>query len=98
MGNDNNPSIKTDLFSEQQSPDTSSSPASETKSSPLRGCSAPFVLAAVAAGWVASRNGWDGHVKREWTNTCANALSKKSGEYPSQRRRHHRRAVPLRMP
>lgn len=36
MGNDNNPSIKTDLFSEQQSPDTSSSPASETKSSPLR--------------------------------------------------------------
>lgn len=36
MGNDNNPSIKTDLFSEQQLPDTSSSPASETKSSPLR--------------------------------------------------------------
>lgn len=36
MGNGNNPSIKTDLFSEQQSPDTSSSPASETKSSPLR--------------------------------------------------------------
>lgn len=36
MGNGNNPSIKTDLFSEQQSPDTSSSPASEAKSSPLR--------------------------------------------------------------
>ena len=32
MGNGNNPSIKTDLFSEQQSPDTSSSPASEAKS------------------------------------------------------------------
>src|SRR5512139_1087149 len=37
MGNGNNPSIKPDLFSEQQSPDTSSSsPASEAKSSPLR--------------------------------------------------------------
>ena len=33
MGNGNNPSIKPDLFSEQQSPDTSSSPASEAKSS-----------------------------------------------------------------
>ena len=36
MGNGNNRSIKTDLFSEQQSPDTSSSPASEAKSKPLR--------------------------------------------------------------
>ena len=36
MGNGNDPSIKTDLFSEQQSPDTCSSPASEAKSSPLR--------------------------------------------------------------
>ena len=36
MGNGNNPSIKADLFSEQQSPDTSSSSASEAKSSPLR--------------------------------------------------------------
>ena len=36
MGNGNNPSIKPDLFSEQQSPDTSSSSASEAKSSPLR--------------------------------------------------------------
>ena len=34
MGNGNNPSIKADLFLEQQSPDTSS--ASEAKSSPLR--------------------------------------------------------------
>ena len=33
MGNGNNPSIKTDLFSEQQLPDTCSSPASEAKSS-----------------------------------------------------------------
>ena len=32
MGNGNNPSIKTDLFSEQQLPDTCSSPASEAKS------------------------------------------------------------------
>src|SRR5512136_3282996 len=36
MGNGNNPSIKADLFSAQQSPDTSSPSASETKSSPLR--------------------------------------------------------------
>ncbi|MGA7332721.1 MAG: hypothetical protein WBX77_13485, partial [Pseudolabrys sp.] len=36
MGNGNNPSIKPDLFLEQQSPDTSSSPAREAKSSPLR--------------------------------------------------------------
>jgi hypothetical protein len=36
MGNGNNPSIKADLFSEQQSPDTSSSSTSEAKSSPLR--------------------------------------------------------------
>ena len=36
MGNGNNPSIKADLFSEQQSPDTSSSSASEAKLSPLR--------------------------------------------------------------
>jgi hypothetical protein len=35
MGNGNNPSIKADLFSEQQSPDTSSSSASEAKSSSL---------------------------------------------------------------
>jgi hypothetical protein len=34
MGNGNNPSIKADLFSEQESPDTSSSSASEAKSSP----------------------------------------------------------------
>ncbi|MGA7254443.1 MAG: hypothetical protein WBX35_24870 [Pseudolabrys sp.] len=33
MGNGNNPSIKTDLFSEQQLPDTCSSPASDAKSS-----------------------------------------------------------------
>jgi hypothetical protein len=36
MGNGNNPSIKADLFSEQQSPDTPSSSASEAKSSSLR--------------------------------------------------------------
>jgi hypothetical protein len=36
MGNRNNPSIKADLFSVQQSPDISSSPASEARSSPLR--------------------------------------------------------------
>jgi hypothetical protein len=36
MGNGNNPSTKADLFSEQQSPDTSSSSASEAKSSSLR--------------------------------------------------------------
>jgi hypothetical protein len=35
MGNGNNPSIKPDLISEQQSPDTSSSSASEAKSSSL---------------------------------------------------------------
>ena len=36
MGNGSNPSIKPDLFSAQQSPDTSSPSASEPKSSPLR--------------------------------------------------------------
>jgi hypothetical protein len=36
MGNSNNPSIKAGLFSEQQSPDIPSSPASEARSSPLR--------------------------------------------------------------
>ena len=36
MGNGNNPSIKADLFSEQQSPDTSSPSTSEAKSSSLR--------------------------------------------------------------
>jgi hypothetical protein len=36
MGNGSNPSTKTDLFSAQQSPDTSSLSASEPKSSPLR--------------------------------------------------------------
>jgi hypothetical protein len=36
MGNGNNPSIKADLFSEQQSPDTSLSSPSEARSSPLR--------------------------------------------------------------
>jgi hypothetical protein len=36
LGNRNNPSIKADLFSVQQSPDISSSPASEARSSPLR--------------------------------------------------------------
>ena len=36
MGNSNNPSIEADIFSEQQSPDTSSSSASEAKSSSLR--------------------------------------------------------------
>jgi hypothetical protein len=36
MGNGNNPSIKADLFSEQQSPDTSPSSTSDAKSSPLR--------------------------------------------------------------
>ena len=35
MGNGSNPSIKADLFSAQQSPDTSSPSASEPKSSPL---------------------------------------------------------------
>jgi hypothetical protein len=35
MGNGNNPSIKADLFSERQSPDTSPSSTSEAKSSPL---------------------------------------------------------------
>ena len=36
MGNGRNPSIKTDLFSAQQSPDTSSLSASEPKLPPLR--------------------------------------------------------------
>ena len=36
MGNGSNPSIKPDLFSAQQSPDTSSPSSSEPKSSPLR--------------------------------------------------------------
>jgi len=36
MGNGSNSSTKTDLFSAQQSPDTSSPSASEPKSSPLR--------------------------------------------------------------
>jgi hypothetical protein len=36
MGNGNNPSIKADPFSERQSPDTSSSSASEAKSLSLR--------------------------------------------------------------
>jgi hypothetical protein len=36
MGSGRNPSIKPDLFSAQQSPDTSSPSASEPKSSPLR--------------------------------------------------------------
>ena len=36
MGSGSNPSIKADLFSAQQSPDTSSLSASEPKSSPLR--------------------------------------------------------------
>ena len=36
MGNGSNPSTKTDLFSAQQSADTSSPSASEPKSSPLR--------------------------------------------------------------
>ena len=35
MGNGSNPSIKADLFSAQQSPDTSSPSASEPKSPPL---------------------------------------------------------------
>lgn len=37
MSNGNNPSIKSDLFSEQQSPDNSPSSTSEAKSSPLPG-------------------------------------------------------------
>ena len=36
MGSGRNPSVKPDLFSAQQSPDTSSPSASEPKSSPLR--------------------------------------------------------------
>jgi hypothetical protein len=36
MGNGSNPSIKPDLFSAQQSPDTSSPSATESKSPPLR--------------------------------------------------------------
>jgi hypothetical protein len=36
MSSDSNPSIKTDLFSAQQSPDTSSPSATEPKSPPLR--------------------------------------------------------------